>query len=387
MTSLRVIWLGFVLRVVVAFLNAYHGPTVGAGGDAAGFHDIAVEFSQTLRPNQIHLGLLYAWGLGLLYYLTYPSLFLGGIFSAVAWLGSAYVLLQIMRLLEFRGPQRVFVMCVYAIYPSSILLTGVTLREAYQLLSINLAVYAALRIYLDASMRHWMLLIASVLVGGLLQPGILVFGGFIVAAASALLLVKKRRRIGSAQVVLAVAFAALMIGLGAFLFWSLYDYGLEAGIASAIESYQRGALSIPARTHYKTDVDVEGAGGLGAMLVTGMFQYLFEPMPWRPLLLIDIPPVFENLVRAGLLGCALFALMVMRPRRRTPVALIFGCWLALELLFSVGTVNWGTAARHHVLSTGLLAVCAFARRPCQQALRAEPAAVRPERLIQEGASA
>jgi hypothetical protein len=385
LTSLRIIWLGLMLRVIVAFLNAYHGPTVGAAGDAAGFHDIAVEFSQTLRPNQVHLGLVYAWGLGVLYYLTYPSLFLGGIFSAIAWLASANVLLHIMRLLEFRGPQRVLVMCVYAIYPSSILLTGVTLREAYQLLSINLAVYAALNIYLHARMRHWMLLIASVLVGGLLQPGILVFGGFIVAATAALL-VKKRRRIGETQVVLAVAFAALMIGLGAFLFWRLYDYRLEAGLATAIESYQRGALSIPARTHYKTDVDVGGTGGFAAFVFTGMFQYLFEPMPWRPLLLVDVAPVFENLVRAVLLGCALFALLVMRSRRRTPVALIFGCWLALELLFSVGTVNWGTAARHHVLSTGLLAVCAVARQPRRQGLRAEPAA-RPERLIPEGASA
>ena len=52
-------WLGLMLRVIVAFLNAYYGPIVGATGDATGFHDIAVEFSQTLRPTQVHLGLLY----------------------------------------------------------------------------------------------------------------------------------------------------------------------------------------------------------------------------------------------------------------------------------------------------------------------------------------
>ena len=113
-------------------------------------------------------------------------------FSAVAWLASAYALVHIMRLLEFRGRQRILVMCVYALYPSSIVLAGVTLREAYQLLAVNLVAYAALRIYLHGSMRYWCLLVAAVLFGGLLQPGILLFGGFVVAATTAWLLVKER---------------------------------------------------------------------------------------------------------------------------------------------------------------------------------------------------
>jgi hypothetical protein len=380
-------WLGLLLRVIVAFLNAYYGPTVGATGDATGFHDVAVEFSQTLRPNQIHLGLLYAWGLGVLYRLTFPSLFLGGVFSAVAWLASAYVLVHIMRLLEFRGPQRILVMCVYALYPSSILLTGVTLREAYQLLAVNLVVYASLRIYLHGNMRYWFLLVAAVLFGGLLQAGILAFGGFVVAATTAWLVMKKRRRIGPTRVALAVPFGVLIIWLGVLLFERAYDYRLEGGIASAIETYQRGGLSIAARTHYKTDVNINGTGDLVEFVLAGLFQYLFEPMPWRPLLLIDIPTVFENLLRAVLLGCALVALLVMRSSRRASVALIFVCYLALELLFSVGTVNWGTAARHHVPSIGLLVVCAFARRPRRQDEWAEPAGAPPERLVRAGVPA
>ena len=100
-------------------------------------------------------------------------------------------------------------------------------------------------------------------------------------------------------------------------------------------------------------------------------------MPWRPLLLIDIPTVFENLRPRGAARIArLVALMVMRSSRRAPVALIFVCYLALELLFSVGTVNWGTAARHHVPSIGLLVVCGFARRPRRLGERAEAAAAR-----------
>ena len=31
----------------------------------------------------------------------------------------------------------------------------------------------------------------------------------------------------------------------------------------------------------------------------------------------------------------------------------------IETMWSVGTVNWGTASRHHVVSYGLLAIVAF----------------------------
>ena len=180
---------------------------------------------------------------------------------------------------------------------------------------------------------------------------------------------------------------ALIIWLGVFLFSLAYDYRLEEGFASAIETYQRGGLSIAARTHYKTDVNINGTGDLVGFVLAGLFQYLFEPMPWRPLLLMDIPTVFENLLRAVLLGCASVALLVMRSSRRSSVALIFVCYLALELLFSVGTVNWGTAARHHVPSIGLLVLCAFARRPRRQGERAERAAAPPEQLVRAGVPA
>jgi hypothetical protein len=357
----RLIWLGFVLRVIVAFWNAYFGPTIGAGGDAVGFHDIAVAFSRTLRPDPFHFGVLYSYGLGVLYRLTYPSLFLGGVFSALAWALSAYVLVHIMRLLDFRGPQRTVVMALYALYPASILLTGVTLREAYQLLAVNAALYASLRIYLHGSRTCWLLLAASALGGGLLQPGIFVFGVFAAVATAIWVLFKSRGRIRWKQTAVAIPFIAICIWAGAGLFLRLYNYQMEDGLAGAIESYQRGGLSIGARTHYKTEVDIGGTGGFVGFVLAGLFQYLFEPMPWRPLMLIDIPTVFENFLRAVLIWQALLALLVMPHNRRIPAALIFACYLALELLFSVGTVNWGTAARHHVPSLGLLLVCAFAR--------------------------
>lgn len=37
-------------------------------------------------------------------------------------------------------------------------------------------------------------------------------------------------------------------------------------------------------------------------------------------------------------------------------------YLFLELIWSFGTVNWGTALRHHIPSIGLLIVCALHKK-------------------------
>ena len=45
-------------------------------------------------------------------------------------------------------------MLVYALLPSSIIVTSVTLREPYQLLLVNLAILAALKIYWNKSFQR-----------------------------------------------------------------------------------------------------------------------------------------------------------------------------------------------------------------------------------------
>jgi len=45
---------------------------------------------------------------------------------------------------------------------------------------------------------------------------------------------------------------------------------------------------------------------------------------------------------------------------RVSVSLVFLSYLLLETTMSSGTINWGTASRHHIPSIGLLLAAAFA---------------------------
>jgi hypothetical protein len=356
----QVLWVGFLLRVLVAVWNGFFGPSFGADGDAAGFHDVAATFSQDFDLTAFHLGLMYAYALGGVYFLTTDSLFVGSVLSCIAWFASACILTRMMRLLSFSRQQQVRAMLVYALVPSSILWTGVTLREPYELLFVNLALYSSLRIYLNQSSKHWLLLTCAVVLGGILHGGLFGFGLFILVATSAWVLVR-RRSLAVAKLIVVIPFIGLVLVYGYSLFTATYSYAVADGLSGAIQSHQQGALNIEARTHYKTSVSIDGATDLMLFIPVSFLQYLFEPMPWRVASPADLVVLFENLLRAWLIWRALNALRRIRSPERKPLLLIFSSYIVLETIWSVGTINWGTAARHHIPGMGLLVIAAFAQ--------------------------
>ena len=133
-----ILWLGFFLRLVLAFYNGFVGPTYGSGDDALGFHFVAVDVSQDFVTDVFVLTYIYPYLLGLFYFITTDSLFLVSALSALGWLASAFILLGIMRILSFNMLYQSRVMLIYALIPTPLMYTSVTLREPFQLLFINL---------------------------------------------------------------------------------------------------------------------------------------------------------------------------------------------------------------------------------------------------------
>ena len=123
--------LGFFLRLGNAFSNGFFGPSYGADDDSLGFHLAAIYFSQNLVFDVFMLSNIYAYILGIFYFITTDHLFLGSALSAFGWLASAFILLRIMRILSFKMSSQWMVMLIYALIPSSLMYTSVTLREPF----------------------------------------------------------------------------------------------------------------------------------------------------------------------------------------------------------------------------------------------------------------
>lgn len=355
----RIVFLGFVVRLFVATWNGFFGPSFGANLDALSFHLEAVAYARNPTFDEFRIGWIYTKFLGLFYYLTADSLFLGSLLSCFAWLGSALILASCLRILSVERCIQTKVMLIYALLPSSIMFTAVTLREPYQLFFLNLAMYAVLRIYSHKASRHWITLILAIAGAGSLHGGLLAFG--IIMFAGTLLLVSMRGKngISCAKIGLMVTVATVVIGYG-FSFFGDITYNLSNGLGSAIEAYQQGELAINARANYKSEVTISGLGGLPIFILVGLFQYLFEPFPWHISAASDIVTLLENILRGWLIWKVLKALRVAPVPQRRTLLFIFFAYLTMETIWSAGTINWGCAARHHIPAWGLLLLAAYA---------------------------
>ena len=369
------LWLGFFLRLVIAFVNGFVGPTYGSSDDSLGFHEVAVLFSQNLADDSFLFNNIYPSLLGVFYSITTDHLFLGSALSALGWLASAFILLRIMRILSFKMSNQWRVMLIYALIPTSLMYTSVTLREPFQLLFINLALYAALKIYFHRSNAHWLVLFLAVVGMGAMHGALLVSGIFIIVGTLFLLTSRNRKGVSFTKVVLVTPIVILCLFYGFSLFTSIssYEDRLEEGLSVAVQTYQRGTMELVQRATYRTDIEINGLGGLILTIPSLLFQYLFEPMPWKMSSIVDVVALLENMLRFWLIWNALKYLVGSYLNKPMFVAhnyfgyercilFIFLSYLIMETLWSLGTSNWGTASRHHLPSLGLLLVASFAYR-------------------------
>ena len=372
------LWLGFFLRLANSFVNGFYGPSFGAEDDAFGFHVNAVTFiNQSLVMDPFVPHLLYSYILGIFYSITTDSLFLGSALSTLAWLASAFILVRIMRILSFKMSNQWRVMLIYALIPSSLMYTSVTLREPFQLLFINLALYAALKIYLHRSISHWLVLFLAVVGMGALHGALFVSGIFMIIGTLFLLTARSRKGVSFGKVVLVSPIVILGLFYGFLLFANIFTYGeriILEGLSVATQSYQEGTMSTVQRANYRTDiVEISGLGGLILSIPSFLFQYLFEPMPWKISSVVDVVVLLENMLRFWLIWNALKYLVGTYRNKPMFVArnvfgngkfifFMFLTYLTTETIWSLGTTNWGTSTRHHIPSLGLLLVAGFAYR-------------------------
>ena len=150
---------------------------------------------------------------------------------------------------------------------------------------------------------------------------------------------------------------------------SITDF-FDNGFFEAFVNFQRGAVGaigrITGRAQYTflfPTID-NIFDFLFIFLPKNFLKYFLEPIPLlRSISFIDFYLVLENCIRFILLLFCFknFILLSKNTRSNTRFIFlfIFISYVCLEAMWSVGTINWGTASRHHIPSYGLLAILAF----------------------------
>lgn len=350
----NLIFLGFFLRLLIAIWNGFFGPSPGGEDDALTFHLEAVAAAHSDSPfGEFVVGWIYTQFLGGVYRYIGDSIFLGSLLSCLTWVCSAYVLSTCMSMLCINKVLQRKLMLIYVVIPSSIMLTSITLREAYQLLFVNLAILSALKIYLKSDFFYWAILGLSVVGMGALHGALMAFGVLFILGVLLMrfFFAKKKKSIFVLIFVGAFSVSILIVALSVF---GDLAYNLDAGLFSAVEKYQEGVLNIDARANYRSDIDISSPIGALTFIPTAVFQYLFEPMPWRISAMADIVQLMENCLRFYLIAKTIQALRRKDLIQKNLPIFLFFSYLVVEGIWSLGTGNWGTSIRHHIPAWGLL---------------------------------
>jgi hypothetical protein len=245
---------------------------------------------------------------------------------------------------------------IYALLPSSIFLTSITLREPYQLLFINMAIYAISNINILNNNKHWVILMLSVILLGALHSALIVIGALMLTLQIQISLFKifsSRRFLSRAAFFVAASIIALF-----FLFFAFDSYFFDQGLIYTIQDHRDKAASIDGRANYYS-VAEEGASRSIIELPILVFRYMVEPLPWRIGGLMDFVVFGENVLRGYLLLRILKIIKSVGLFRSILRIQLTVYLIAIEFLWAIGTVNWGTAIRHHVPSIGLLLIAAL----------------------------
>jgi hypothetical protein len=358
-----------LLRLIVALWNGFIGPTPGADLDALGLNGFASAVSTSGSFDDFAIGYVpYTNILGFIYSYTLSHIVVGCILSCLTWWISGLILYKSMHLLSVDRRNINFALLIYTLLPSSIMLTAVTLREPYQLLFVNIILYAIIKIYCKKNYAHWLTLTFGIACAGVLHGALLAFGFLVFVGLIFLIVMRGRKRIPWVNIIMGSVISAVFLFYGFSLFTNI-AYNLNDGLGSAIGIYQDGLLTIDARTHYKSDVEISGVTGLLVFVPVSLFQYLFEPVPWRISNFSDLLLFCENVLRAWLIYRAWKSSSVTQQASKKITIFVFMSYFAQELIWSIGTVNWGTSVRHHMPSFGLLLFAAYAlsnKRLCTQ---------------------
>jgi hypothetical protein len=95
-------------------------------------------------------------------------------------------------------------------------------------------------------------------------------------------------------------------------------------------------------------LDTSSVHGLVTTIPMVFAEYMFAPFPWQVENVKDIYALLESILRFLLLFSALSSWHRSSGEARSCYGFLLTAVLGMELMWALGTVNWGTAARHHV---------------------------------------
>lgn len=251
---------------------------------------------------------------------------------------------------------------VYALMPSLATNQSYVLREAWQSLALIMVFFGSLSWFLDRAKLRWITVIVSgVVLGSALHNSLAVpmLASFAIALVFAME-VNPGSVLRRPSKVFAVPVSALLLAVvsallltGNIRFQSLVEGSFATDATEFLSGAERAAER--SRAFYGNTWDPARPW----TAIRSFLAYMVYPLPTQIRVIADVVAFGENMLRIACL------LTWWRYRRhlpghaRTAIAVAVAMFIVVEGAWSLGTLNWGTANRHHAMGLSLVLLAGF----------------------------
>ncbi|MBP1969195.1 hypothetical protein J2Z83_001299 [Virgibacillus natechei] len=355
----------FFLKVTISLINNNFFTIYGAGADAIGFFKNASFISQyNTGIDLINTGSeLYTNYLALVFNFIGVSKFSGEMLSIFAFVLSVRYLLKIAEKL-YGSTYNTPLVYLFGLLPSMLIYTSITMREPYQILFFLMSIYYFIKA-IESNKFSFILFIKfiiSIFILGMLHNGLLVFTfAILIIYFNKILTTNLRVKNLLIKVILSGIALVLFIGLLNIVGISTQasDAILKGDITSYIDDYRDGGIALDSRAQYGVELNTSNIFTVVLTAPVVFISYMIAPFPWQISSVLDIYAMIENIFRLILLFAAINYLRKNEEIKKTSLYQVMILFILMELLWSLGTVNWGTAVRHHLIGYGLILILAM----------------------------
>lgn len=342
-----------VLRIVLIIINTYFYALPGSDMDAQRFiNNARLIISDEIEYTNIVGAALYEHFLSLNLKI-FDHVIIAINLSNIAFFTSILIVLKIFNLLNITKRIQLFCIAILLIYPSLLLHTVTTLREPYQFLFLTLAVYSYLLIlHKGFKLSYMFFMYVNFLLFGLLHNGLLGFTPIIFIIVT-IGLFYSTKEIGNKLFIiingLMILIITVILFLSGMISSNMIDAIVDGEAAEYAENYREYIPDV--RSSYNSSINTSNPLIGAITIVDATIKYFIYPLPWHISSPKDLVSVFENLFRIYILY-----FVIKNKKYINHLLPLLIVYFLLEILWAMGTANWGTAARHHVVQAQILVI-------------------------------
>jgi len=321
------------------------------GPDSRGMHNYSVFLYQN---NIIEKEFMIYFFFSKIYSFFSIKSYIGGCLIAVFfWCLSFYLLYKIIKLFDLNKKIQSIIILIFCFWPSLLIFSTTFNKEVFQTFFLLLHLYFIIKLLLNKKIKYIFLSFFSIAMLTIFHKA-LFFSSFIISflALFFYLVFIKKLKIKFLLIIISVLFL-LFYFFNSFI--SLSYSHLSHGVPVAISKYQNGVLFSDLRANMRNyPIFLTDYYDFSFFFLKAISDYFLSPYLSYIMTFSDLIALLENLFRIIiiLLICYSIYFNTINFNKFTFVSFFF--FLVIEIIWAMGTTNWGTAIRHHSVALPIL---------------------------------